>query len=240
MWLALAQTYRRLGHTGDDIPGPPGRGHPLIIAKVAGESLGETIMGKSKIIWFTLAGMLVGYLLIHPFAMLASVLGPRLPQVPMDFSFWGHHLRVSFAPEMLAMGGAFAFMGGVAGFFLGIWFYQKEKLMVERLESLRRQVALETLQALMVTLAHYIRNANQVIGGFSSRMMKHLPDPKVQPQLRLIQQASREIEAVIASLETLSQIDRARYIGAWETKMIDLKQELEARLAAFESAKDIP
>ena len=197
-------------------------------------------MGKSKIIWFTLAGMLVGYLLIHPFAMLASTLGPRLPQAPMDFSFWGHHLRVSFAPEMLAMGGAFAFMGGVAGFFLGIWYYQKEKLMAEKLESQRRQVALETLQELMVTLAHHIRNANVVIGGFSSRMMKNLPEPEVQRQLQLIQRASREIEAVIASLESLSQIDRTTYIGEWETRMIDLKQELEARLAAFESPKDIP
>ncbi len=197
-------------------------------------------MGKSKIIWFTLAGMLVGYLLIHPFAMLANTLGPRLPYSPKEFSFWGHHLRVSFGPEMLTMGLAFAFMGGLAGFFIGVWYYQKERLTAERLEFQRRQVALETLQALMVTLAHYIRNANQVIGGFSSRMMKHLPDPEAQRQLQLIQQASREIEAVIASLESLSQIDRAQYIGEWETKMIDLTQELKSRLAAFASPKGAP
>jgi hypothetical protein len=76
-------------------------------------------MGKSKIIWFTLPGMLVGYILVHPFAMLASTLGPRLP-FPMDFPFWGHHLRVSFGPEMLGMGGAFTFRGGLTGFFFGI------------------------------------------------------------------------------------------------------------------------
>ncbi len=197
-------------------------------------------MRKSKIIWFTLAGMLVGYLLVHPFAMLANTLGPRLPYSPKEFSFWGHHLRVSFGPEMLAMGMAFAFMGGLTGFFFGIWYYQKERLMAERLESQRRQVALETLQELMVTLAHHIRNANVVIGGFSSRMIKNLIDPEVQRQLQLIQQASREIEAVIASLEGLSRIDRTSYVGAWETKMIDLKQELAARLAVFEPPKDIP
>jgi hypothetical protein len=45
---------------------------------------------------------------------------------------------------------------------------------------------------------------------------------------------------VIASLESLSQVDRARYIGEWETRMIDLKQELEARLAAFESPRGVP
>jgi signal transduction histidine kinase len=197
-------------------------------------------MRKSRIIWCTLAGMLLGYLLIHPFAMLASTLGPRLPHFPVDVPFWGHHLRVYFGPEMLAMGGAFAFMGGLAGFFFGIWYYQKEKLTAERLKSQRRQVALETIKELMVTLAHHIRNANVVIGGFSSRMIKNLPDPEMQRQMKLIRQASREIEAVIASLESLSKIDRARYIGEWETRMIDLKQELEARLATFESSRDVP
>ena len=197
-------------------------------------------MRKSKIIWSTLTGMLVGYLLFHPFAMLANTLGPHPSYFSMEFPFWGHYLRVSFGPEMLAMGGAFAFMGGLAGFFFGIWYHQKEKLTAERLEFQRRQVALETLQELMVTLAHHIRNSNVVIGGFSSRMLKNLPDPEAQGQMQLIQQASREIEAVIASLESLSQVDRARYIGEWETRMIDLKQELEARLAAFESPRDVP
>ena len=90
----------------------------------------------------------------------------------------------------------------------------------------------------MVTLAH--RNANVVIGGFSSRVIKNLHDQEVQGQMQLIQRASKEIEAVIASLESLSQVNRTKYIGEWETKMIDLKQELEARLAAFESPKDVP
>ncbi|MFA4902283.1 MAG: hypothetical protein WC600_06005 [Desulfobaccales bacterium] len=197
-------------------------------------------MQKSKIIWFTLAGMLLGYLLIHPFAMLANTLGPRISHFPVAFSFWGHHLRVSFGPEMLTMGMAFAFMGGLAGFCMGIWYLQKERLTEERLESQRRQVALETLQELIVTLAHHVRNANVVIGGFSSRLIKQAPDPEAQRQLEMIQQASREIDAVIASLESLTEIEHARYIGSWETKMIDLKKELEARLKAFESPRDVP
>jgi signal transduction histidine kinase len=189
-------------------------------------------MGKSKIIWFTLAGMLVGYILIHPFAMLADALGPRLPRSPMDFPFWGHHLQVSFSPEMFAMGVAFAFMGGLAGFFFGIWYYQKERLTAERLEFERRRVALETLHELMVTLAHHIRNANMVIGGFSKHLLKDISNSEAQGHLAMIQQASREIDAVITSLESLTEIEYARYIGAWETKMIDLKKELEARLKA--------
>jgi len=191
-------------------------------------------------LWFTLAGMVVGYILVHPFAMLAYSLGPRLPHLPMDFSFWGHHLRTSFGPEMMIMGVAFAFMGGLAGFCLGLWYVQKERWVAENLESQRRLAAMETLRELMVTLAHHIRNANVVIGGFSARILKNTEDPEMQRQLKLIQQASQEIEAVIASLESLSKIDRSQYIGAWETKMIDLSQELKARLATFKSPRDIP
>jgi hypothetical protein len=54
----------------------------------------------------------------------------------------------------------------------------------------------------------------------------------------MIREASQEIEAVIASLESLTEIDRTRYISAWETKMIDLKKELEARLERPEPARN--
>jgi signal transduction histidine kinase len=193
--------------------------------------------GRIVWVWFTLAGMVVGYLLVHPFAMLAYSLGPRLPHLPMDFPFWGHHIRTSFGAEMMVMGGAFAFLGGVAGLCLGMWYVQKERWIAENLESQRRLAALETLGELMVTLAHHIRNANVVIGGFSARILKNTEDPEMQRQLKLIQKASLEIEAVIASLESLSQIDHVRYIGEWETRMIDLNQELKARLVAAEAAR---
>jgi len=96
----------------------------------------------------------------------------------------------------------------------------------------RHQAALETLQELTITLAHYLRNANMVIGGFSARMLRQVSDSEVQEQLQLIQQASREIEAVIDSLENLREIRTIPYTAAGRARMIDLKQELEARLAS--------
>jgi signal transduction histidine kinase len=185
-----------------------------------------------KMIWFTLGGVVAGYLLVHPFAMLAYILGPQHPHVPWDFSLWGYQVSVSFSADMLAMALAFALMGGVAGFLLGAWYLQRERLAQARLESERRLTALSTLQELMVTLAHHVRNANTVIGGFSARLGKRLTDPALSRELQMIHQASQEIEAVIASLESLTEIDRTRYVNAWETKMIDLKKELEVRLAA--------
>lgn len=194
-------------------------------------------MGYARLIWFTLAGVIAGYLMMHPFAMLAYTLGPQKPYAPMDISIWGRQMHMAFGADMLAMGGAFAFMGGLAGFCLGAWHLQKERWTAEKIESQKRLAALETLRELMVTLAHHIRNANMVIGGFSTRILKNTEDPEMQRQLKLIRQASLEIEAIIASLESLSQIDRTQYIDAWETKMIDLSQELKARLEAAEISR---
>lgn len=186
---------------------------------------------------FTLAGIVAGYLLMHPFAMLAYILGPQSPHTPMDISIWGHQIHMSFGADMLAMGGAFTFMGGLTGFCLGAWYLQKERWTAEKIDSQKRLVALETLRDLMVTLAHHIRNSNMVIGGFSTRLEKHFPNPEIKRQLEMIHQASREIEAVINSLESLTEINHTQYISTWETKMIDLSQELKTRLQAAEALR---
>jgi len=188
--------------------------------------------GRARIVWFTLAGMATGYLLVHPFAMAAYILGPHQPIVLVDFSVFGRQMHLAFSREMLAMAMAFSLMGGVAGFALGAWSLQRERLVAEELESQRRLAALTTLHELMVTLAHYIRNANLVIGGFSTHLLKHPTDPAGQEQLLRIQQASREIEAVIAALEGLTEISTSSYTADGRARMIDLKKELEARLAA--------
>jgi signal transduction histidine kinase len=180
--------------------------------------------------WLTLGGMGVGYLLMHPFAMLAYIIGPQHPHTPWDFTLWGRQLQVSFSRDMLAMGLAFAFMGGVAGFILAAWHLQKERLAAARLESQKRQAALETVQQLMVTLAHYLRNANLVIGGYSARLQKSLPDPQWQHSLEMIHRSSQEIDAVLKSLETLTEVKSVLYVNSGQARMIDLQQELEARL----------
>lgn len=187
---------------------------------------------KSLIVWFTLAGMALGYLCIHPFATLSYILGPH-PHTPLDVNLWGYKVQLGFSFVMYAVAGAFALMGGLAGFSLGAWHLQKERLAAAKLESQSRQAALDTLQELMVTLAHYIRNANMVIGGFSARLLKRLSEAELQEQMRRIQQASREIEAVITSLQHLTEINTIPYTAEGRARMIDLKQGLEDHLAAL-------
>ena len=189
----------------------------------------KVLMGQARLLWFTLAGIVMGFLLMHPFAMLAYMLGPHHAHEAWDISLWTRQVNAAFSAEMLVMGLAFSLMGGVAGFGLGAWHLQKERLAQEHLETQRRQAALNAVRELMVTLAHHIRNANLVIGGFSQHLHKHISDPELRRQLELIHRASRDIEEVILALENLSNISHVHYIDGWRTQMIDLKKALETR-----------
>jgi PAS domain S-box-containing protein len=94
----------------------------------------------------------------------------------------------------------------------------------------RKLTVLKTLQDTMVTLSHYIRNANTVIGGFANRLLKRTTDADSKQGLQLVHQASKEIDAVINSLQRLTEVSTTRYIKDSRVTMIDLKRELEARL----------
>jgi signal transduction histidine kinase len=183
----------------------------------------------SKIIWGTLAGAVIGLLLVHPVAMLAY--GVEHPSGPVNLTYFLHLLRQALGPGLVHMGLFFALLGGAAGLGAGIFFLQKKRLLAETMECQRSLASLQTLKELMVTLAHYIRNANMVIGGFSGRLLKQCPCLEIQEEFHLIQEASQEIDAVIASLQNLTEISTEEYSASSHELMIDLKKELEARLA---------
>ena len=194
--------------------------------------------GKLKMLWFILAGIVVGILLIHPVIMLAYTVGHRPPGTALTLAYLLHELRHAFGPGLVHMGLIFALVGGVAGWMVWAWFRQKKQLDAERIACLRDLTALNTLKQLTVTLAHYIRNANMVVGGFSNHLLKAIPDPKLQEQLRLIHQASEEIDAVMASLQNLTEISTVEYTASSHEKMIDLQKDLEARLARVQPVVD--
>lgn len=185
-----------------------------------------------RIVWPTLVGMALGFFVIQPINVLVFNLAPETQFTYKDIAFWTRWLDWATDSTSIFMGLAFSLFGGVTGLWLGLWRQQKDQFIAEQMESARRLAALETLQELMVTLAHYIRNANMVIGGFSNHLLRHLSDRKHQEKLELIHQASKDIEAVVNSLQSLTQISASKYISSGTAQMIDLKKELEEQLAA--------
>jgi signal transduction histidine kinase len=190
-----------------------------------------------KIVWFILAGAAVGILLVHPVAMLAYT-AEHHPAGPINFAYLLNLLRRAFGPDLVQMGLFFAVLGGAAGLSMGFWYIEKKRLLAETLECQRSLAALDTLKKLMITLAHYIRNANVVIGGFSARLLKQCPDSELQEELRLIREAAEEIDAVIAALQNITQISTVEYTASGHELMIDLKKSLEASLAKTRRSED--
>lgn len=183
----------------------------------------------------TLAGMAFGFLVVQPFAVLSYNLAPSVRLAFHEVAFWKRMAEMIASPASLFMGLSFAFFGGFAGLSLGSWLYHKRCLDAEKLESEKRLAALSAVKELMVTLAHYIRNSNLVIGGFSGRLARQISDPRQREHLQFIHQASQEIEAVIESLQGLTDLNVAQYTSDGTIKMIDLKNELEARLESMKA-----
>jgi hypothetical protein len=197
----------------------------------------EKAASKLKMVWFILAGMAVGILLVHPVARLVYTMGHLYPATPLSVPLVLHELGQAFGPDLVPLGLAFAALGGGVGWLLGAWYMQKAQLAAEQMECLRSLTALETLKELMVTLAHYIRNANMVVGGFSGHLLKCIPDQQCQEQLHLIQKAAQEIDAVIAALQNLTEVSTVEYTASSHELMIDLKKDIEARLAKAQAAE---
>jgi signal transduction histidine kinase len=179
-----------------------------------------------------LVGMLVGFFVIQPLNVLVYNLAPKIQLEFQTISFWKRLLDMSTDSVSIFMGLFFAFFGGVTGLCFGMWLYQKDRVQAERIESARRLAALETLKDLMVTLAHYIRNANMVIGGFSGNLVHHLAEDQQKEQAQLIHQASKKIDSVIDSLENLTEISVTQYTTSGTAQMIDLQKELDGKVAA--------
>jgi signal transduction histidine kinase len=183
-----------------------------------------------------LVGMLLGFFVIQPLNVLVYNLAPQIRVEFHNISFWKRLLDMSTDSVSLFMGLFYALVGGITGLCFGLWLYQKDRLQAEQIESARRLTALDTLQELMVTLAHYIRNANMVIGGFSNKLANHLADSQEKQQAELVRQASQKIDLVINSLENLTEISVTQYITSGTARMIDLKQDLDQKLGAADQA----
>ena len=184
--------------------------------------------GWSYLVWFIL-GAGAGHLLVHPYAMVSYSL--------MDMHREGHltiHMdhvlsaaRSIFDPVMLPMTISFSLLCGVAAVLMGVVRDKKRKLQKAAIENERKKASLDTLHRLMVTLSHYLLNANTVIGGTVRHCKKHDSDEEVAASLRVIEDEAHKIDAVIAALRKITDIKTADYTSEGHDLVLDIAKELE-------------
>jgi len=181
--------------------------------------------------------MVVGYLILHPYTMLVYAL-LNVPGQNIHLNDLRVQALMAFKPVMLPMAISFVFFGGITGFLIGIAIDRKRRLTSIQHEHEIGKIALETLKQLMITLSHYLLNANMVIGGKVRLCRKAMSTKDILPDLKVVEDQARRIDAVIESLRQLTEVKTADYSTSGQTKMIDIAKELEARLHQMNKSHD--
>jgi len=114
---------------------------------------------------------------------------------------------------------------------------EKQTLRLVELENERKTVALSTLRQLMVTLSHYLLNANTIIGGMARRSERATSQAERQASLEAITEQAIRTEGVITALKRVADIKTAEYTPESHTLMIDLTREIERTLAKTEEER---
>jgi hypothetical protein len=139
-------------------------------------------------ILITVMGIIAGYLIFHPYTMLMHFLLNYIHETGSLNIQWRDILtgmQETFGHRMLPMAISFALFGGAIGLLIGIISDRKKRLYAEKLENEKRKATLDTLHRLMITLSHYLLNANTVIGGMVRRSRKN--EANVQESLNIIE-----------------------------------------------------
>jgi len=182
----------------------------------------------------TIAGIFLGYLVIHPFSGIVYTLMHQ--HQSKDFHLhWQNLISTgaleAFKPVMLPMAVAFATLGGVIGLLAGIIAARREKLRQVELAREEKKIALATMKKLMVTLSNYLLNANIIIGGKVRYIRRRVLDQDVITALSVIEGQGRKIDSVIDALKKVTEIKTTDYTADGTIAMIDISKELEEQLS---------
>jgi hypothetical protein len=177
-----------------------------------------------------LLGMVLGYLIFHPFTMLVFALFHTQEGPGIHFGELGIGALMAYDPEMLPMALSFVLFGGCLGFVVGLIIEKHRKLIHVQHEHEKSKIALETLNQLMITLSHYLLNANMVIGGKARRSQKKESTSDIIPDLKVIEDQAKKIDSVIKALREITEVKTVLYSTGGTAKMIDITQEIESQL----------
>ena len=193
-------------------------------------------------IWafYSVAGAIAGYIILHPYSMLVYFLtgANQLPNSLPGWNEFSTHTFMPFRPVMLPMAIAFASLGGVIGFLVALLVERKKKLDAAMRESEKNRAALDAVKSLMVTLSHYLLNANMIIGGKVRHCRKGISDGDLLAALAVIEEQGRKIDAVIGALGKIVEIKKADYTTDGQISMLDISREVEKILMEADKRKN--
>jgi signal transduction histidine kinase len=189
------------------------------------------------------AGAVIGYFILHPYSAVFYSLYPlphnRPPGTTLTFSEALGEFRLFLDTfHMWYVGIPYGLIGAFAGISIGIAAETHRRHEEAKRREAAGKAAHEALQELMVTLSHYLLNASTVIGGYSRLLIKKTKGTELEKPLEAIREEAAYVEAVVESLKSLEAVKEEEYIPGGNSRMIDIKAELERRIAESAARKE--
>jgi hypothetical protein len=188
----------------------------------------------------TLLGFVIGYAILHPYAMLVYIFttGGQASSFFQAWSGWSVHASAAFRAVMLPMAVAFALFGAIIGFMLALLIDRKRRLCAAELESEKSRSALEAVKNLMVTLSHYLLNANMIIGGKVRHCRKATTNQDILAALDSMEEQGHKIDAVIGTLRHILEMKTVDYTSDGRVTMLDIAGEVDRELRKWTKEKE--
>lgn len=188
---------------------------------------------------FSFAGAVVGYFLIHPYAMLVYLLMAPVREGDI-FANW-HELTAdalrAFESIMLPMAGAFAFLCSIIGLMLGVIVEKRRDVLIAEYENRQKQVAVDSMKRLIVILSHYFLNADMIIGGHVRRLRRLDLGEDVVGPLDVIEIQAKKTEAVVSALTKITEGNMTDISPQTHEGMVEITREIEKQLKEIEKAR---
>lgn len=186
-------------------------------------------MGRYRKTIFSLIGIVVGVVLVHPYVMLVDQITGFRAASGSPWPTASGSLIVAFGPAMLPMTIAIAFFAGLCGLLLGLLFERNQRIVRFQYQARLHRDLTASLNQLLGVVAHYILNSSMMISGNARRLQKNVRPEDRQKLAAIIKQAEKN-EAVLQLMQEAEFLQSIDPSDTTYQKLIDLNRQVEEHL----------
>lgn len=177
---------------------------------------------------FTLSGIAIGVIFVHPYVMLVHRFTDSRHGV-MNTAGDVAVVFSAFTPAMLPMTFAFGFFAGVCGLLLGLLFERNQRIVHYQYRVRLHSDLTAALNQLLGVLSHYILNSSMMISGYVRRLQKNSRQEDRKMLVDIAEQAKRN-EAILKLMQDAEFLQDIDPSDRTYRKLIDLSRRIEERL----------
>ncbi|MBW1749264.1 MAG: hypothetical protein JRJ37_00895 [Deltaproteobacteria bacterium] len=175
---------------------------------------------------FTLVGILIGVVIVHPYAMLVNRFNGSGHTVGSSGDYVATDFLAIFTPAMLPMTIAFGFFSGVCGLLLCLLFERNQRILYYQYQARLHCDLMNALHQLLGVLSHYILNSSMLISGHARRLQKKAKEKELQ-SLNVIAFQAEKNEEILKLMQNADFLENIDPSDNTYQKLVDLSRRIE-------------